>query len=149
MLGPAGAAAVLFLTESATSGHWLAAFNGPDNTAHIFDPLGIGLDKQKDELGAEKASELGQDRAEFSRLLKTTSRRPVVNHEDFQAFNPQVQTCGRWVGLRIAARKLKDPQFKAMVEKGTKATGAGSADEWVTKVTNPTLDSDDEGNTEM
>ena len=149
MLGPAGAAAVLFLTESATSGHWLAAFNGPDDTAHIFDPLGIGLDKQKDELGAEKASELGQDRAEFSRLLKTTSRRPVVNHEDFQAFNPQVQTCGRWVGLRIAAKDMKDPQFKSMVEKGIKATGAGSADDWVTKVTNPTLDSDDEGNTEF
>lgn len=149
MLGPAGAAAVLFLTESATSGHWLAAFNGPDDTAHIFDPLGIGLDKQKDELGAEKASELGQDRAEFSRLLKTTSRRPVVNHEDFQAFNPQVQTCGRWVGLRIAAKDMKDSQFKSMVEKGIKATGAGSADDWVTKVTNPTLDSDDEGNTEF
>ena len=142
MQNQARAAAVLFLVQGPTSGHWIAAFDGPDATAQVWDPLGMPLDSQRNELSASKRNALGENEAQFARLLATAEaagKRPCINHVEFQEFSPSINTCGRWVGLRILHRDKTDTQFKAFVLGKVKAAGMRSPDEWVTQYTNPKL----------
>ena len=63
----------------------------------------------------------------------------MVNHEEFQDLSPSINTCGRWVGLRILHRDKTDAQFKAFVMGKVKEAGAASPDDWVTDYTSPKL----------
>ena len=140
MSNRAKAAAVLFLVQSESSGHWMAAFNGPDNTAHVWDPLGLPLDKQREVISSEKRSELGEKKAEFARLLATATSSGMtasVNHTEFQEFGPSINTCGRWVGMRILHRNKTDAEFKQLVESSVRASGCKTPDEWIVVATNP------------
>lgn len=138
----AHAAAVLFLVDGPTSGHWIAAFDGPDETAHVWDPLGMALDAQRQQVEPDKLASLGQNRPQFARLLVTAEsegKTPVVNHVEFQDFKPSVNTCGRWVALRILHRDKTDPEFKEFVLQKVRASSCASPDEWVADYTNPKL----------
>ena len=142
MHNQAQAAAVLFLVQSATSGHWMAAFNGPDNTAYVWDPLGLPLDKQRAVLTAEKRSELGEDQAEFARLLasaKAAGKKVSVNHTEFQEFAPSVNTCGRWVGMRVLHRNKNDASFRNFVLTAMRNAGLEDPDAWIVEATNPKI----------
>ena len=132
------AAAVLFLTENDTTGHWLAVFDGPAQTAVVFDPLGLGVDAERKMLTPQKNEELGQSEPELARLLVTAEqagKRPAVNHTDFQEFKASVNTCGRWTALRIAKRHLTPAEFSSFVRESMRADGCKNADDWVTRVT--------------
>ena len=61
--------------------------------------------------------------------------KPAVNHTDFQEFKASVNTCGRWVALRIARRNLSPADFSRYVRDSMRSSGCRNADEWVTKVT--------------
>lgn len=132
------AAAVLYLTEDANTGHWIAAFNGPNDTAVVFDPLGMALDSEGTMLSPEKRAALGQNTKQFARLLVTAEKegkKPSVNHTDFQEFAPNVNTCGRWVALRIRHRDKDSKAFRAFVADAMRQAGTKDADEWVASVT--------------
>lgn len=132
------AAAVLYLTEDANTGHWIAAFNGPNDTAVVFDPLGMALDSEGTMLSPEKRAALGQNTKQFARLLVTAEKegkKPSVNHTDFQEFAPNVNTCGRWVALRIRHRDKDSKAFHAFVADAMRQAGTKDADEWVASVT--------------
>ena len=132
------AAAVLFLVDSETSGHWIAVFQGPDGP-YVFDPLGTALDAERKMIPAEKREALGQSEPELSRLLASAHAEgagsPHVNHTEFQEFSPNVNTCGRWVGLRIAKRGLTDVEFKKYVHSAMAEANCADGDEWITKQT--------------
>jgi hypothetical protein len=85
---------------------------------------------------------LGEQEPQFARLLATAERAGYslcVNHAEFQDFKPSVNTCGRWVGLRILHRKKTDAQFRAFVLAGMARAKMQNADEWVTSITTPKL----------
>jgi hypothetical protein len=142
MKNRARAAAVLFLVQSEVSGHWIAAFDGPDGkSAHVWDPLGLPLDGQRAAISKATQARLGETKGEFARLLATAEAagiRAVVNHKEFQEFKPSINTCGRWVALRLLHRDKTDQEFAAYVREGVSRSGV-STDEWVTDVTNPKL----------
>lgn len=137
---PAQAAAVLFPIEDEHTGHWLGVWNGPDNTAHIFDPMGTGLDEQRKEIGTRQAEVLGVNRPEFKRLLATTHRKPVVSRVRFQMASPSIQTCGRWVAMRLKHRNMTDAEFNDFVHEQMREDGLTSSDKWVAEETAPQLD---------
>ena len=142
MRNKAHAAAVLFLVQSENSGHWIAAFNGPKRTAHVWDPLGMALDGQRAQVAPGQLRALGEQEPQFGRLLATAERAGYsicVNHAEFQDFKPSVNTCGRWVGLRILHRNKTDAQFKAFVSAGMARAKTQDADAWITAVTTPKL----------
>lgn len=134
---PNQAAAVLFCVDSPESGHWIGAFNSDDG-AHIFDPLGLALDSERKHISAEAREELDQQNPEFARLLETTDLKPHVSRVDFQENVPNVNTCGRWVALRIKNRLLTDADFAKRVFEASKAAGM-DPDEWVVNKTNAKL----------
>ena len=142
MSNRAQAAAVLFLVQSESSGHWIAAFNGPDNSAHVWDPMGMPLDKQRSVISPDKRSELGEEQPQFARLLATAKAAGMsvcVNHTEFQEFAPSVNTCGRWVGMRVLHRNKTDAEFLRFVRASATAAGCTDPDDWVVEVTNPKI----------
>ncbi len=130
---PGKAAIILFLVESESEGHWICAFEGSDGP-HVFDPLGYACDAERSRLTPEKLAELGETQPQMRRLLNTADGTAHVSRNDFQQDKPGINTCGRWVGLRIQNRDLTDPQFKAFVQRGMSSTGL-KADAWVVQVT--------------
>lgn len=129
MSTPAQAVIILFLVESESEGHWICAFNGPDG-AHVFDPLGYALDGELKRLTPEKRHELGQTEPMLGRLVKTAGAPVHVSRNDFQTDKPGINTCGRWVALRIQNKDLTDAQFTDFVKRGIMATGL-KPDAWV------------------
>jgi hypothetical protein len=130
---PSRSAAVLFLTTSGTDGHWMAFFENAGGL-HVFDPLGGKLDSELHKITPAKRVALGQTRPEFTRLFSTFDGPKFVSHYDFQDDEPGVNTCGRWVALRIHKRDMSDADFKAFVMASAKAANL-SMDEWITTVT--------------
>ena len=134
LVSPSGKAAILFCTDSPTDGHWIAAFDGPDGP-HVFDPLGVALDAERKYLAAGMAEALGEQNAQFARLLSTQPDKVHVSKIDFQADKPGVNTCGRWSGLRLSKKDWTDPEFAGFVKDGMAANPGLSADEWIVQAT--------------
>ena len=137
MQASSGKVACLFLTTSPTDGHWLALFNGPDGR-HVFDPLGVALDKERSYISAGAQSALGETQPIIHNLLMADGpgAPPIhVSKAHFQADRPDVNTCGRWSGLRLRQRAMTDDAFQAWVSAGMRSTGLAS-DAWVDAVTN-------------
>jgi hypothetical protein len=127
---PHKAAAILFLTTSEHSGHWICAFEGPDG-AHVFDPLGLALDAERFKISSAARSELNENTPQLQRLLDS-SRQPIhVSRMDFQKNAPNINTCGRWVATRLQYRNLTDEAFQALVAAGVRSARC-TPDEWVT-----------------
>lgn len=132
---PKRAAIILFLTESATQGHWICAFEGPDG-AHVFDPIGMALDAELGRISAQKRSELGETTPQLHRLLETSGEPSHVSRVDFQKDAPGINTCGRWVGFRLKHSDKTDAAFASFVKAGTAAMGKGATcDDFVTAQT--------------
>lgn len=127
-----GPAAVLFLIESETSGHWLAAFNNAEG-ANIFDPMGVSIDAERSYISKGTQAELDETTPQFARLLQGHPR-PIVSHVDFQKQSPSINTCGRWSGLRLSKRDMSHTDFNAWVQQQVTASGL-SPDAWVTSYT--------------
>ena len=126
---PRQAVIVLFLVESATSGHWICAFNNAEG-AHVFDPIGVALDSERRFLQGGMAQELGETEPQFARLLHTTGLKKNVSRVDFQKNVPNVNTCGRWTGLRLKEQRLPDSEFASKVHASISSSGL-TPDEWV------------------
>lgn len=136
LMGTGHKVAVLFLVSSPTDGHWIALFDGPDGP-HVFDPLGVALDAEREYISTGAAAALGESEPQFSRLLKTASGKAHVSRAKFQRDAPGVNTCGRWSGLRLRQRGMTDPAFQAFVQNGSRSLGLNT-DAWVDKVTGGT-----------
>ena len=126
---PARAAAVLFLVESETSGHWVAAFDGPDGP-HIFDPLGIAMDMERNRISHQERKEFGEEEPQFARLLKTQGKPVHVSRVDYQTDKPGINTCGRWTALRIRWKHMSDEQWCDKVHEAVSESGL-SPDAWI------------------
>ena len=128
----AQAAAVLFCVESPTSGHWLAAFTSADG-AHVFDPIGVALDAERTYISKGQQALLGETQPQFARLLDTFDGPTHVSKTDYQRNAPGVNTCGRWVALRIKNKNLTDAQFARWVSGSARKAGLDD-DSWVVSV---------------
>ena len=126
---PAKAAAVLFLVESETSGHWIAVFDAPDGP-HVFDPIGIALDAERSRISHSERKQLDENEPQLARLLKTTRGPAHVSRVDYQKDTGGVNTCGRWVALRIRHKHLSDTDFADQVHQAVSASGL-TPDAWV------------------
>ena len=126
-------AAVLFCTTSPTAGHWLGAWTDTSGRAHVFDPLGYGLDQERKRLPSQTNAQLDQKDPEFSLLLKKSGAGIAgckVSRIDFQQDKPGIDTCGRWVGLRLKHRNLSDDEFARRVKAEVAESGL-SPDAWI------------------
>jgi hypothetical protein len=114
-----GRALMLFLTESESSGHWIALLK-KGKIIEFFDPYGIGPDEQRKWLTEDKLEELGQDTPLLTNLLrkaKAEGYKIIINRHRFQKDKDDINTCGRHALTRLIFKKLSLPQYKAMIDK--------------------------------
>ena len=128
--GGRGKVAVLFLVSSPTDGHWIGLFDGPDGP-HVFDPLGVAVDAERNYISAGMQAQLGETQPQVHRLLQTTAGPAHVSKAHFQRDAPDVNTCGRWTGLRLRQSDMTDDAFQAFVTAGKASSGLASSDAWV------------------
>jgi hypothetical protein len=96
--------------------------------------LGLALDAERKKIGPGMAAQLGETQPQLTRLLQTSGEKPIVSRIDFQKNAPNVNTCGRWTGLRLRNKNMTDPDFAAYVHAGVSSSGL-SPDAWVDKET--------------
>jgi hypothetical protein len=109
-LGKHGAAVILYETKP-NYGHWIAVHRVKNGVVEVFDPYGESIDAPLEYINPEFARQSGQWPI-LSELLKNSGyRRVVFNDVPLQRFRSDMNTCGRWCGLRIALRELPLQQF--------------------------------------
>jgi hypothetical protein len=128
---------VLFLTESTSSGHWIAVFQIVDKELEYFDPYGLPWDAEFEWLTPLQRKELGQTRKEMSRLMadaRAHGYKVTYNTTSFQSGRSTVNSCGRWVAARLMNSELSEQQLIQLINR----TGV-PPDVFVTVLTNNLL----------
>ncbi len=115
VLEPHGAVIILYEFKPDV-GHWCALIKhpGPKRQPPIvefFDPLGVKVDGELRYIDRKFRESSGQSNRYLSILLdKALSDREistlVVNKHQLQAMRDDVNTCGRWCGMRVAMRGI-------------------------------------------
>lgn len=105
-----GAAALLFLTDGPSEGHWLAVLDRPDHY-EVFDSFGTSIDGHREWLGQKELEQFEQTAPLLSNLLKGKGKRVIHNTKKLQA--DTVDTCGRYVAARIVQAATPLKQFVA------------------------------------
>jgi len=111
-----GRCIMLYLTTSATTGHWSCMLNKKDHI-EFFDPYGNPPDDIKDYTSPEVRQQLGIDRKLLLPLLKSSGKPITYNTYPFQKTRNEVATCGRHAVVRCLYAPKSLDQYKAVMDK--------------------------------
>lgn len=125
---------ILIENEDFNKGHWVAVMryfdkqNDNADTIEFFNSYGKNADKQKSVIGSCRNAVLGQTENYLSKLIKNRPKdlKYVWNKTPFQKQKVGVNTCGRWLILRIDLMRGMDmnlKEFKNMIKTNSKKTG--------------------------
>lgn len=103
-------AALLFLTEGGSDGHWIAVLDKPDHH-EVFDSFGTAVDGDRAWLDKHKLMEFHETAPLLSILLRTSGKKVMHNTHKLQ--EDTADTCGRYVAGRIARADTPLHQFVA------------------------------------
>lgn len=108
LLGNEKFCVILYQTSSKTTGHWVAIMYNVSNEIVYFDSYGLHYDTEQ------------QNGATFdvkypmylTNLIKNDGRNVVFNQFDYQQWNKNVSTCGRWASVAVKfLRNISLSQF--------------------------------------
>ena len=102
LLHPFGSVVILFET-SQNVGHFTCLYFDAQERLHFFDPYGMSPDEDLHYARYD-------DTPYLSLLLKKYPAPLVMNQTRYQTWAEDINTCGRWAGLRIRTKALFDPQ---------------------------------------
>lgn len=137
MLGEHGACAFLFETAREAGnvhvGHWCCFTRRTEDTIEFFDSYGLRPDA---ELGfvSPEFKERYDENGQLTRLIESsaTKERVVYNTTALQGQDKKIDTCGRYVALRIRMRQLPLVDFVKLLQSGPPPF---TPDLWVTVLT--------------
>lgn len=119
VLGPQACCFLYWQTHS-DFGHWTCLMKQGD-TVEYFDPLGTkgGVDSLLEAMTPEWRQKSGQSGPFLSHLLHESGHKVVVNRFPFQKNAKDINSCGRWSGMRLAAhfKKINLPTFTSLLSK--------------------------------
>jgi hypothetical protein len=124
----------LFLTESPTSGHWLAMIKKKGYIIY-FDPYGDRPEEQRKWISEEQLYALGESEPCLMNLLKQSGYKVYSNTVDYQKEKKDYNTCGRWCVARLILKDLDDKQFFNLIKQEMKKYNLQSPDDWVSLFT--------------
>jgi hypothetical protein len=120
----------LFLTENASSGHWLTMIKrGKD--IEYFDSYGEKPEAQREWLSEIQLEQLGEGEPYLWDLLKKSGYRVYWNTHAYQTDKSDTNTCGRWAVARLICKDIDNKKFYNLVKDQMKAQGLTKADDWV------------------
>lgn len=96
------------------SGHWVVLLMLPDGSIEFFDSYGGTPDSQLTFIPKNFASRSYQNYPYLSMLLKKSGKHITYNPYQFQKFDNNVKSCGRWDVLRVKLIDLPLEDFKKL-----------------------------------
>jgi len=128
---------IILIEQNFNSGHW-ACILRYGKTIEWFDSYGLKPDGELRFISTIKKKLLGEDHKYLSNLLSEAHSRGwdvVYNKKKLQKLKDGINTCGRWVLLRITMMKdmmFTLPDFLEFIEKNFEGSGL-TKDEVVVK----------------
>jgi len=117
---------IILVEDSYNKGHWCCILKY-NKTIEWFNPYGIRPDAQKNMLGKFRNRMLGQEEDYMTKLMKASKGYKVIyNKARLQKLKEGINTCGRWIILRIICMKdlmMDLKMFIKMIEDTKEATG--------------------------
>jgi hypothetical protein len=117
---------IILIEDSVNRGHWCAILKY-DKTIEWFNPYGIRPDAQKNLLGKLTNIMLGQERDYMTELMeKSKGYKLIYNKKKLQKLKAGINTCGRWIILRVICMKdmmMGLKEFIKMIETNKEASG--------------------------
>ena len=121
---------IILIEQNVDTGHWCCILRY-NKVIEWFDPYGIKPDGELSFISKMKNRLLGQDVKYLTNLFSEATRRDwtcIYNKKRLQKLKQGINTCGRWVLLRITmlTQMFFDlPDFIAFVDKAFVAQGGG------------------------
>ena len=119
---------IILIETSYNSGHWCCLIRNK-NILEWFDPYGLGVDSELRFVDKVKKKMLGEDHKHLTRLLEHASKhgyKIIWNKRKLQKFKDGINTCGRWVILRLTMFKdmmFNLEEFLDFIDKNQKGSG--------------------------
>lgn len=117
---------IILVEDSVNRGHWCCILKY-DKTIEWFNPYGIRPDAQKNMLGKVRNMMLGQDEDYMLNLMKASKGYKLIyNKKRLQKLKEGINTCGRWIILRIICMKdlmMDLKEFIKMIDENHEASG--------------------------
>lgn len=117
VLGIYGACVLLYLTKN-NYGHWTCLFKTDTDKISVFDSYGLIVDDELDFVPVEKREKLGESFRYLTYLLYNSPYEIEYNNYKFQEYSSgedRINTCGRFVIVRLWNRNLDPEEFKDMI----------------------------------
>ena len=114
-LDPHGSLIILYETKE-NFGHWVSLFVVDDCTLEFFDPYAYAIDDELAMVPEYFREESGQDYPHLTQLIKNSAKfsRVIYNQEKLQKLKKDVNTCGRWAGIRTQMRAVPLKVFQKL-----------------------------------
>ncbi len=109
-LGKYGACIILYETKR-NYGHWCCIIKQSPKLIEFFDSYGMMPDDQLQFVSPEFRKENDEDYSHLTYLLWKSKCTVEYNHTKLQEKIHDVNTCGRWCGLRILLRDMPMKKF--------------------------------------
>jgi len=107
---------VILVETKVNSGHWVCVLKY-GNTCEFWDSYGLPqIDSELHYVSLQERKSLGEMKPLLSALLDECPYQVVYNKTDLQSWKPNVNTCGRWVCLRLQHADMTLPQFLKYVK---------------------------------
>ena len=121
VLGKFGACALLYQTKE-DYGHWVSLFRVDNTTLEFFDSLGWTMDKELKFSDYNLRVHNGEQVPHLSHLVSNSKYGLIQNKTKLQKNSFDLNTCGRWAGLRIRLRHLSLNHFVNLFTKNKEYT---------------------------
>ena len=119
LLGTFGACVILYEMKR-NYGHWCCIFKLDDNTIEFFDPYALMPDYELEFIDDEYKDKSKQNYPYLTRLMVLSPYILTYNHFPFQEYKKGINTCGRWISLRLMLRHLPLDEFIKLFDKKKK-----------------------------
>ena len=117
---------IILIEEEPNKGHWVCILRY-GKTIEAFDSYGGTIDSELKYIPQMMKRMLGEDKSHLGRLLKDVKDRQVIySKKRLQKLEDGINTCGRWVILRILMMKeffYTLQEFLNFIEKTVEETG--------------------------
>jgi len=110
-----GRCIMLYLTQSATSGHWVCMLN-KKGSIEYFDPYGEPPEKALQTVPMEEREEWGESQPVLTHLLKASGKPVFYNKYPFQKDKQDVNTCGRHSVVRCLYAPNTLEEYKKVMD---------------------------------
>lgn len=111
-----GRCIILFLTTSATSGHWCCMLRKKKGI-EFFDPYGEAPEEQKDGVPRGQLEALDESKPYLTSLLRASGRPVYYNTHPFQKESRSINTCGRHCVVRCLYGPYSIQKYASIIKK--------------------------------